>query len=139
MLVKKRRKKSKMYFGQPVQDAISGSEFLAGGAGFFLRRDWANGFSIQPELNFHFRMGKVRTSHIYAPDTMMTITKDVLTNFNTVTIEIPFYLKYRWELIPMRKGAYKAGSAISIFLGPRVALAPIVDQTFIFLSFIIIG
>ena len=107
-----------------VSSKISGSESLGGGGGFFLRRDWANGFSIQPELNFHFRTGQVSTLHIYAPDTMMTITKGVLTNFNTVTVEIPFYMKYRWELISMRKGAYKAGSAFSIFLGPRIALAP---------------
>lgn len=114
----------KLEASDAVASTISGSESLGGGGGFFLRRDWASGFSIQSELNFHFRTGKVRTSHVFAPDTMMTITKDLLTNFTTVTVEIPFYLKYRWELIPIRKGAYKAGSAFSVFLGPRIALAP---------------
>lgn len=107
-----------------VSSTISVSENIGGAGGFFLRYDWDNGFSIQPELNFYYRSGKVRTSHVFVPDTMMTISKDYLTHFTSLTVEIPFYLKYRWEIIPTRKGHYKAGSAISVFLGPRVALTP---------------
>ncbi|NRA13600.1 MAG: outer membrane beta-barrel protein [Crocinitomicaceae bacterium] len=103
---------------------ISGSESIGGGGGFFLRYDWDNGLAFQTELNFHFRNGKVRTSHMFTPDTMITVTKDYLTNFNSVTAEIPIYLKYRWELTPTRKGHWKAGSAISVFLGPRIVFGP---------------
>ena len=112
-----------------VSTEITGNSQVGGGGGFYFRYDVKKHFSIQPEINFIFMSGSVLGSQVFVPDTAITVTKEIMTSYRTLNVEIPLNLKWRWELIAIRKGHYKANSAFGIFAGPRIILAPYSAQT----------
>jgi len=105
--------------------SISAKDDLGAGGGFFFRFEVKEHFSFQPEFNFQFRSGSVQTNHTYVKDTMIVVSKNVIRNYQTLSIEVPLYAKFRWEFTSLRKGHYKSNSALGLFFGPRLGVAPV--------------
>lgn len=93
------------------------------GAGFYFRYDFTEHVSFQPELILSHRSGSFREEGVSMPDTAITITTSSLSNTSQIAIELPLYFKARWEIIPIRKGAYKWDKAIGVLAGPRLVFS----------------
>lgn len=112
-----------------VSHDFSSNTFIGGGGGVYFRWDMKEHFSFQPEVNFHYRRGSVLDEQTFVTDTFLVVFKERMTNYEAVTAEIPLNVKWRWELINIGKGHWKANSAIGLFIGPRVGLALYSRQT----------
>lgn len=108
---------------------FNSKEFISGGGGIYARWDLKDHFSFQPEVNFQYRRGSVNDDQTFITDTFLVVLKEKMTNYQSVTCEIPLNAKWRWELINVGSGHWKANSAIGLFIGPRVGLAVYSRQT----------
>lgn len=100
------------------------AENIGYGMGFYYRNEFNDNWGLQTELNFNFRQGRLGVDRTYISDTTLSVTRNRLSNFSVLNIEVPIYVKWRKEFIPRHKGHWKSKSALGIYLGPRVVLSP---------------
>jgi hypothetical protein len=100
------------------------SESLGGGIGVYCHFILGEHVGIQTEFNFAYRKGYSTSLRKYDVDTARTIHKEDLSDFTTISIEIPVYLKFHWKFTPIHKGHWKSKSQLGLFFGPRLILNP---------------
>lgn len=109
---------------------ISGTESIGGGIGLFAHFELSERVGLQTEFNLMYSKGFVSSYTRYDLDSAQTIYKEDLSSYTTVSIEIPVYLKFRWEFTPIRSGHWKAKSQLGLFVGPRFILNPLSKRDF---------
>ena len=115
------------YKVQPLDAKTSsgdGTDNPGGSLGFYFRYTIKGNFSIQPEVNFVYRSGNTTSNRTYEYDSTIAIVREDVSNYMAFGIEIPVYLKWRWEFTSLRRGHYKSKSGFGVFLGPRLVLTP---------------
>ncbi|PHR36690.1 MAG: hypothetical protein COA38_01300 [Fluviicola sp.] len=100
------------------------SESVGTGLGFYSHFKFSEHVGIQTELNVHFRKGYSKSSRQYDLDSAHVVYKEDLSNYSTVSIEIPVYLKFHWEFTPIHRGHWKTKSQLGVLFGPRLVLNP---------------
>lgn len=100
------------------------SEAPGAGLGFYAHFLLSDHLGIQTEFNMNYRTGNSTSFRKYDIDTARTIHKEDLSDFTTIWIEIPVYLKFHWEFTPIRRGHWKTKSQLGLFVGPRLVLTP---------------
>jgi hypothetical protein len=99
---------------------ISNNTNTGFGGGVYFRYDINDLISFQPELMFSSRTGSVTSETVSEPDPLITITETSISNLAQTSVELPLYLKMRWEIIPRHRGSFRSNAMFGIVTGPRL-------------------
>lgn len=106
---------------EAIEDAKEPPGF---GLGFFAHFKFSEHVGLQTELNAHYRKGHSSSYRRYDLDSSLILYKEDLSNFSTIWLEIPVYLKFHWEYTPINRGHWKSKSQFGVYVGPRLVLTP---------------